>query len=160
MSWSGRSVGQGGIGLRKVLAWWGIGVLVVFVALAILVGIQSPPQKQVSTYIPSASDAAPPTLDPAAVETADEVTSGLNFLYAQWRPESGLFGHYIDGAVSADRRFETVSVEINLYDASGALVGNTGTSIENLSPPDVWKFEAYTTNTKAVTFKVARVSGY
>lgn len=59
---------------------------------------------------------------------------------------------------NTNHSYRNVSVDINLYDESGALIGNTYDSIRNLDSGKKWKFEALYTN-NAIGYNI-KVSGY
>lgn len=54
--------------------------------------------------------------------------------------------------------YSLVSLDINLYDESGALIGNTYDSIRNLDTGKQWKFETFLT-VDATNYSI-KVSGY
>ena len=61
----------------------------------------------------------------------------------------------------SNRHYTQVAVSFNLYDAKGALVGNTKATIANLDPHGTWKFDApIATNREQIAqVKLKEISG-
>ena len=53
-----------------------------------------------------------------------------------------------------------VQVSINLYDASGALIGSTLANVNNLEPGGLWKFRAAVIETGVANWRVLDVTGF
>jgi len=68
---------------------------------------------------------------------------------------------YISGTVQNNSRsaYESVQIEYNLFDASGAQVGNSFDLTENLAPGATWKFRAPILEDRASNFKVIAITG-
>lgn len=65
----------------------------------------------------------------------------------------------ITGSITnvTDRSFQYVTVEFNLYDDSGMLVGNAIAAASNLGPGETFKYKADTT-TPFVKYKLAKIT--
>ncbi len=72
------------------------------------------------------------------------------------------FIRYIVGSVrnNSGRSFSQVMVTFNLYDSSGALVGNAVDSVFNMSPGMVWRFRAPVPEDSATNFSLQSIDGF
>jgi hypothetical protein len=61
---------------------------------------------------------------------------------------------------NTSRTYDYVSVEINLYDSAGNLVGSTLDNVNNLEPEGKWNFEALILEENATKYKIVKISGY
>lgn len=68
---------------------------------------------------------------------------------------------YIVGTVAndSDVEYDSVSIEFNLYDDSGALVANAIDLIDNLEPHGKWEFEAGVYDERATEAKLKSITG-
>jgi len=84
-----------------------------------------------------------------------------NLVLMEHHIDSDEFCNYISGTVQNNSRsaYESVQIEYNLFDASGAQVGNSFDLTENLSPGATWKFRAPILEDRASNFKVISITG-
>jgi hypothetical protein len=68
---------------------------------------------------------------------------------------------YIVGTVAndSDVEYDSVFIEFNLYDDSGALVDNAIDGIDNLEPHGKWEFEATVFEERAAKAKLKSITG-
>lgn len=97
-------------------------------------------------------------------ETNKEINNSNTVLPLEIKTHYSCLSSYGSNAIcgtvlnNSTNTYHTVSININLYDAGGALIGNAYDSISNLYPGKQWKFEAsYGAN--ATTYDI-KVSGY
>lgn len=66
-------------------------------------------------------------------------------------------GYYVEGYVqnNTDKEYTYVSIEFNLYDADGAIVGTASDYIDNLEANSKWKFKASSLTTSEETASIA-----
>lgn len=66
-------------------------------------------------------------------------------------------GYYVEGYVqnNKDKEYSYVSIEFNLYDAEGALIGTAYDNVSNLEPNGKWKFKASSLTTSEETASIA-----
>lgn len=76
-------------------------------------------------------------------------------------------GYYIEGYVqnNTDKEYSYVSIEFNLYDADGALIGTAMDNINNLEANGKWKFKASSLTTSEETaiiasYKLKEITGW
>lgn len=66
-------------------------------------------------------------------------------------------GYYVEGYVqnNTDKEYSYVSIEFNLYDSEGALIGTAIDNVNNLESNGKWKFKASSLTTSEETASVA-----
>lgn len=66
-------------------------------------------------------------------------------------------GYYIEGYVqnNTDKEYSYVSIEFNLYDADGVLIGTAMDNVNNLEANGKWKFKASSLTTSEETASIA-----
>lgn len=58
------------------------------------------------------------------------------------------------------RKYELVNLEINLFDADGAVIGSTLTNVSNFTPGQVWKFKAHILEREAVRAEIKEITAF
>lgn len=61
---------------------------------------------------------------------------------------------------NSDEDYSYLTIEFNLYDSDGVLVGNTSDRIQNFSPGDTWRFEASVYDAEVDSAEVSDISGW
>lgn len=66
-------------------------------------------------------------------------------------------GYYVEGYVqnNTDKEYSYVSIEFNLYDSEGAIIGTATDSVSNLESNGKWKFKALSLTTSEETTSIA-----
>lgn len=69
---------------------------------------------------------------------------------------SDRYYRYVTGTVRniTENEYNGAFVEINLYDQSGAQIGNTSATTKNLEPGGLWKFEALVLKKEVASYKI------
>ena len=96
-----------------------------------------------------------------AVPAEVQASSCVAITGQQWTSDSMTGAIEGDAVNNCGRTFRVVSLNFNLYDANGALIGNADDSIENLGTGDKWHFKAATLKPEGVArFTLKSVDGY
>ena len=72
------------------------------------------------------------------------------------------FAYYVTGTIknNTNEQYSYVQVTFNLYDADGAQIGTAMSNINNLEENGTWKFKALGGTEKAVSYKLAEITGW
>lgn len=72
------------------------------------------------------------------------------------------FAYYVTGTIknNTQKEYSYVQVTFNLYDAEGAQIGTALANINNLEANGTWKFKAIGGTEKAVSYKLAEITGW
>lgn len=72
------------------------------------------------------------------------------------------FAYYVTGTIknNTNKQYSYVQVTFNLYDADGAQIGTAMSNINNLEENGTWKFKALGGTEKAVSYKLAEITGW
>lgn len=141
------------------LRWWFITIVVIFLLGAI--GSSGSKSSNNTNKTTTSADTSSNTTTTKEVEKPKEKYEIVGDT-AMEKDSIGIY--YITGTLknNSGRTANYVQISFNLYDKSGAQVGQAFANVSNLDADGNWKFKAMVTNTdnSVVSYKLAEVTGF